>query len=267
MMESALYFGSVRHRRFRPAKHAFEYPLFMAFLDIDRIPVLMKASRLASYNRWNWASFYERDHFGDVQKPLRQRMQEDSARSGVQLPNGQIFLLTHLRYLGYNFNPVSFFYCFDREEKLQLILAEVNNTFGETQNYWLSAANQVATSENLRTYEFAKALHVSPFIGMDCRYRWKFTPPGESLLVQTNVAESDQTLFDGTLRLERRPWSAQWLRYALLHFPWVTAKTIAAIHWEALRLYLKAVPVVPHPGPGRFSTANKQHMGASWSIK
>jgi DUF1365 family protein len=76
MTESALYFGSLRHRRFRPAKHKFEYPLFMAFLDVDRIPLLMRTSRLASYNRWNWASFYEIDHFGDVRKPLRQRMED-----------------------------------------------------------------------------------------------------------------------------------------------------------------------------------------------
>ena len=158
MMESALYFGSVRHRRFRPTKHQFEYPLFMAFLDVEQIPALMQASRLASYNRWNWASFYEGDHFGDVRKPLRSRLEEDAAHHGLQLPAGQIFLLTHLRYLGYNFNPVSFYYCFDRDENLQLILAEVNNTFGETQNYWLSAKNQVESSGPGLSYQFAKAM-------------------------------------------------------------------------------------------------------------
>lgn len=267
MMESALYFGSVRHRRVRPAKHHFEYPLFMAFLDVDRIPALMRASRLASYNRWNWASFYESDHFGDVRKPLRQRMEEDAARNSVHLPDGQIFLLTHLRYLGYNFNPVSFYYCFDRAEKLRVILAEVNNTFGETQNYWLSAENQVAASEKARSFEFPKALHVSPFLGMACRYRWTFTPPGEFLVVQTKVAENGQPVFEGALNLERRPWSNAWIRYALLHFPWVTAKTIAAIHWEAARLYLKKVPIVPHPGAARFPAANTRHWGASWSTK
>lgn len=266
-MESALYFGSVRHQRFRPARHEFEYPLFMAFLDVERIPVLMQTSRLASYNRWNWASFHDSDHFGDVQKPLRQRMEEDAARQGVQLPGGQIFLLTHLRYLGYNFNPVSFFYCFDHKEELHAILAEVNNTFGETQNYWLSAANQVASSQKASSFEFAKTFHVSPFIGMDCRYHWTFTAPGDSLVVQTNVAEKHGPLFEGTLTLERRPWSAKWLRHALLRFPWVTAKTIAAIHWEAARLRLKKVPIVHHPGPGQFLAANTRHWGASWSNK
>lgn len=267
MIKSALYFGSIRHRRFRPAKHEFEYPLFMAFLDVERIPALMQVSRLASYNRWNWASFYESDHFGDVRQTLRQRLEEDAVRNGVQLPNGQIFLLTHLRYLGYNFNPVSFYYCFDREENLKLILAEVNNTFGETHNYWLSAANQTAASAQPLSYQFSKAFHVSPFIGMNGQYRWTFTRPGESLTVQTNLSENDQALFAGTLLLERRPWSAKWLRHALLQFPWVTVQTVAAIHWEAVRLYLKKVPVMHHPGPTHFSAVNTRHLGASWGIK
>src|SRR5271166_4408265 len=147
-MESAIYFGTLRHRRFRPACHEFTYPLFMAFLDVDCIPDLMQVSRLASYNSWNWASFNESDHFGDARRPLRERLAKDAAQHGVSLPNGKIFLLTHLRYLGYNFNPVSFFYCYDREDKLQIIMAEVNNTFGETENYWLTPSVERPAGEN-----------------------------------------------------------------------------------------------------------------------
>jgi DUF1365 family protein len=227
----------------------------------------MQTSLLSGYNRWNWASFYDVDHFGDVRKPLPERIEEDALRHGLRLPDGKIFLLTHLRYLGYNFNPVSFYYCFDSDEQLRMILAEVNNTFGETQNYWLSPANQVAATEKARSYQFPKTFHVSPFMGMDCRYHWTFTPPEESLVIQTNVAENHEALFDSTLRLERRPWSAKSIRYALLRFPWVTAKTIAAIHWEAARLYFKKVPVVRHPGPGRFTPVNQPHRGASRSNK
>ena len=266
-MESAIYFGSLRHRRFRPARHEFTYPLFMAFLDVDRIPELMQVSRLSSYNRWNWASFSEADHFGDPQKTLRQRLADDAARHGHQLPDGKIFLLTHLRYLGYNFNPVSFFYCHDANGRLQLIMAEVKNTFGETQNYWLSAACQSGHSHRSISYSFPKSFHVSPFISMACDYHWTFTLPGDSLTVQTNADENNQAVFDGTLSLTRRPWTAQWLRYALVRFPWVTAKTIAAIHFEAVRLYLKKVPVVHHPGPGHFVPANTRPVGASWSIE
>jgi DUF1365 family protein len=108
---------------------------------------------------------------------------------------------------------------------------------------------------------------VSPFISMACDYLWTFTDPGESLVVQTNVDENNQLIFDGTLKLTRRPWSAQWLRHALTRFPWVTAKTVAAIHFEAARLYLKKVPVVHHPGPGNFTPANTRPVGASWSIE
>ena len=266
-MESSIYFGTLRHRRFRPARHEFTYPLFMAFLDVDRIPELMGVSRLASYNRWNWACFSEKDHFGDPRKSLRQRLAEDAATHGCELPDGKIFLLTHLRYLGYNFNPVSFFYCHDSNDGLQLIMAEVKNTFGETQNYWLTARCQTGGSDAARSYEFGKKFHVSPFISMACDYLWTFTDPGESLVVQTNVDEDNQLVFDGTLKLTRRPWSAQWLRYALTRFPWVTGKTVAAIHLEAVRLYLKKVPVVHHPGPGNFAPANTRPVGASWSIE
>ena len=266
-MESAIYFGTLRHRRFRPARHEFTYPLFMAYLDVDRIPDLMQVSRLASYNGWNWSSFNETDHFGDARKPLRERLAEDAAQHGVNLPEGRIFLLTHLRYLGYNFNPVSFFYCHDVDGRLQLIMAEVKNTFGETQNYWLSSACQIGASDTSRSYEFDKTFHVSPFMSMACSYHWTFTSPGASLTVQTNVAENNQSVFDGTLKLARRPWSALWLRYALMRFPWVTAKTVAAIHLEAARLWLKKVPVVHHPGHGHFSPANTRPVGASWSIE
>jgi len=146
-------------------------------------------------------------------------------------------------------------------------MAEVKNTFGETQNYWLSGAYQTRASDTSRSYEFDKTFHVSPFISMDCRYRWTFTAPDEDLTVQTNVAENNNSVFDGTLKLTRRPWSAKWLRYALMNFPWVTAKTVAAIHWEAVRLWLKKVPVVRHPGHESFTPANTRPVGASWSIE
>src|ERR1017187_4332541 len=100
-MKSVFYFGTLRHRRFQPARHEFSYGLFMAFLDIDRIPELTQISPFLSYNRWNWASFDERDHFGNLRLPLRQRLEVDAAEAGLALPVGPIYLLTHLRYLGY----------------------------------------------------------------------------------------------------------------------------------------------------------------------
>jgi hypothetical protein len=245
-MESAVYFGTLRHRRFEPRRHEFSYPLFMAFLDIDRIPELMRESPFTSYNRFNWASFYECDHFGDPSVPLRRRLEADAAANGIELPDGPVLLLTHLRYLGYNFNPISLFYCFNRQGEVETILAEVNNTFGESHNYWLSARNH-EPGKKPHVFRRPKLMHVSPFMPMELDYRFVLPPPGSRLVAHMDTLAGGRATFDATLRLRREPWSAPAIHSALLRFPWVTAKVIAAIHWEALKLYLKKVPVFTHP--------------------
>src|SRR5215467_3550936 len=218
----------------------------MASLDIDRIPELMSISPFTSHNRWNWASFYDADHFGDLRYSLRERLARDAHEHGTELPDGRIFLLTHLRYLGYNFNPVSFFYCYDQQDRLSKILAEVNNTFGETHNYWLDQRNASVNGRaaNSAHYRFRKEFHVSPFLQMDCEYQWTFTEPKDSLLIQTNSLRGGQPLFDATLKLEAQEWTARNLHRVLLRHPWMTVKVIAGIHWQAIRLWGKRVPVV-----------------------
>jgi len=218
----------------------------MAFIDIDRIPELMRVSRLLGHNRFNWASFDDRDHFGDPAIPLRKRLEDDALRAGVDLPSGPIFLLTHLRYLGYNFNPVSFFYCYGEDGTLETILTEVNNTFGETENYWLSSKNQLP-SRGTRRFASEKRMHVSPFMPMGLRYTFVLSEPGEDLTVHMNTIENDEVSFGATLRLVREPWSSSSVRRALIRHPWMTAKVVAAIHWEALKLWIKKLPVFPHP--------------------
>ena len=244
-MESALYVGKLRHRRFSPRPHSFSYPVFMAFLNIDRIPELMRVSPFAGYNRWSWTGYCERDHFGDPKKSLRERLVQDAASNGIILPDGPIFLLTHLRYLGYVFNPVSFYYCYDRNENLALLLAEVNSTFGESHNYWLTAANQ-RESTAAKRYETAKQMHVSPFMGMGLDYDWIFTPPGTRLVAHMNTVQGGKAFFDATLQLEHRSWTRRALHRTLLAYPFMTLHVIAGIHWEALKLWAKGVPVFTH---------------------
>jgi uncharacterized protein len=259
-MESALYLGKLRHRRFEPREHAFEYPVYMAFLDIDRLPELMSGSRFSSYNRWNWTGYDERDHFGDPTKPLRKRLEEDASRQGLTLPGGQIFLLTHLRYFGYVFNPVSFFYCYDRAGRLEMMLGEVNNTFGETHNYWLTSTNEEANASPKR-YRTVKRMHVSPFQGMELEYDWIFTPPGERLVAHMNTLKNGRANFDATLQLERRPWDAKHLVRALAAYPFITLRVIGGIHWEALRLWAKGVPVHTHPAKRERARAAEAAKG------
>lgn len=257
MIDAGIFVGTLRHRRFAPTPHAFTYPLFMALLDIDRLPDLMRVSRLTSYNRWNWASFDDRDHLGDPQRPLRERLVADALRAGIDVPAGRILLLTHLRYFGYCFNPVSFFYCFDPEGTLRLVLAEVRNTFGGRHNYWLRPD---ISSRTFRAAA-AKSLYVSPFMPVDIDYTFAFTPPASRLVAHMGTRREGSVLFDATLSLERRPWTALEIRRALLRQPAMTATVIAGIHWQGLRLWGKGVPVVPRltrDGQGERATDHLQ---------
>jgi hypothetical protein len=231
---SGVCVGTLRHRRFTPVRHEFTYPLFMALLDIDRIDELMAVSRVTSRNRFNWATFADRDHLGDPSRSLRERVAADAAGSGLVLPPGRVLLLTHLRYLGYCFNPVSFFYCHDACGRLQLVLAEVNNTCGGRHRYWVRPHDRAA-----------KAMYVSPFIEPDVEYSFDFSAASASLVAHMEVIRKGAALFDATLRLERREWNAREIQRALLRHPAMTAAVIGGIHWEALKLWWKGVPVVP----------------------
>jgi DUF1365 family protein len=245
-----LYVGSIRHRRFAPRAHQFRYPIFMALLDVDRLRESMALSRLTSYNRWNWATFDERDHLGDPSRPLRERLRASAWEAGHSLPDGPIYLLTHLRYAGYVFNPISLFYCHRRDGDLRLVLAEVSNTYGGRQEYWLRP--EEAAGRRFRA-SAAKSLYVSPFMELEADYRFVLTPPGRSLVAHIDVTRparggsNPDRVLDATLTLRHRPWTAQTVRAALLRFPLMTAKVTAAIHWEALRLWLKGLPTIPLP--------------------
>jgi DUF1365 family protein len=248
-----LYVGTIRHRRFTPRPHDFEYRLFMVLLDVDGIEQAMTASRLTSYNHWNWASFHDSDHVGDPSQPLRTRLRASAEAHGLSLPDGPILLLTHLRYAGYIFNPISIFYCLDSGGALRRVLADVRNTYGGRRLYWLQPADPAA--HRFRAVA-DKTLCVSPFMASGVSYEFLLTPPGDAMVAHMNVhrqaprgdaVASGERVFDATLSLERRPWTAATIRRALLRFPWMTAKVTAAIHFEALRLYLKGLPVVPRP--------------------
>lgn len=243
---SGLYAGTITHRRYAPKAHEFRYSLFMALLEIDRIDELMAVSPLTSRNRWNVSSFYDRDHIGDASLSLRDRVRASAAATGRTLPDGPIYLLTHLRYAGYVFNPISIYYCFDREYALQSVLADVRNTYGGRRSYWLDPADRAAHRFRALT---DKTLYVSPFMEMDLQYEFLLTPPGSALVVHMNVArrETREKVFDATLDLEFRPWTAGTIHRTLAHYPLMTAKVIGGIYLEAMRLRLKGLRQIPAP--------------------
>jgi DUF1365 family protein len=245
----AIYVGTLRHRRFRPRPHAFTYQIFMVLVDVDRIDEQMRVSAFTSVNRFNWASFNDRDHLGDPTQPLRARVAANAAEHGVVLPDGPLFLLTHLSYLGYAFNPISFYYCCDANGRVASVLCEVNSTFGEQCTYWLPAPGP--DGPKAFRHRTPKVMHVSPFMSMNVDYEFVVTPPDATVVAHMNTIERRDTeespYFDATLVLERRPWTARALRAQLMRHPWMSAKVIGAIHWEAFKLWLKGVPSHPHP--------------------
>jgi DUF1365 family protein len=223
----------------------------MVLVDIDRVHEQMALSWLTSVNRFNWASFDDKDHLGDPGVPLRQRVASDAARHGLTLPDGPIYLLTHLRYLGYNFNPISFYFCCDQANEVRLVMGEVHSTFGEQCTYWLGErARDDAPAFRAR---LPKTMHVSPFMGMEVDYEFIVTPPHDRLVAHMTTIDrtegTNQPFFDATLSLERRDWSAAAIRRELIRHPWMTAKVIGAIHWQAFRLWSKGLPYHPHPNP------------------
>lgn len=250
MSASCVYEGRVRHRRHRPVEHSFRYPIFMMYLDLDELPAVLDPYRLWSARGPALAWFRRTDFFGDPAVPLREAVLDAVAERTAQRPEGPVRLLTHLRYLGHSFNPVSFYYCFDSGgEHVEAVLAEVTNTpWGERHAYVLSRGQSggAVLSDSL-----GKDFHVSPFLGMDGRYEWRVSEPGPALSVHIASAEEGAPVFDATLSLERRELSRATLRRLLVRYPAASLAVVARIYLHALALKLKGVPVHRHPERAR----------------
>lgn len=246
-MNSAIYHGTVRHRRAHPVTHAFEQKLFMMYLDLDELPSLFDKRWLWSARRPAPAWFKRSDYLGGGGGPLSEAVRATAQRLTGRAPDGPIRVLTHLRYFGYVQNPVSFYYCFDKGTgRVSCILAEITNTpWNERHVYALEASDGSSACDI--PHDFGKSFHVSPFMPMDQNYSWRFSEPDETLSVFMRSMGETGALFDASLRLERTEIDGRSLAGALARYPLMTAQVVVGIYWQALRLRLKGTPYIEHP--------------------
>jgi DUF1365 family protein len=241
-VKSRIYEGWVLHRREAPRPHQFSYRLYLLYLDLGELDHVFEG-------RWLWSTagpavawFRRQDHFGPAQQDLGEAVRDLVRRELGRPVAGPIRLLTHLRYFGYCMNPVSFYYCWDRDdETVEAVVAEVSNTpWGETHCYVIDMIQSGHA-------KFRKSFHVSPFMAMDQEYRWRLSRPGATLSVSMQNVESGRRLFSASMALRARDISGAQLARVLVRYPLVTAKVVGAIYWQALRLWIKGTPFHDHP--------------------
>tara|TARA_B100001996_G_scaffold297749_1_gene238140 strand:+ start:17 stop:787 length:771 start_codon:yes stop_codon:yes gene_type:complete len=237
---SCIYSGFVTHRRFKPKRHLFNYKTFSLLIDLSEIENLEKKIKFFSYNKFNILSFYNVDHGPRDGSSLIDWVKKNLRDAQINIGLGSIKLLCYPRFFGYVFNPLSIFYCYDENLRLKAILYEVKNTFNEQHTYVFPAS----TSSNLILHKCNKKFYVSPFMEMKTFYNFRLLNPGKILNVFIKQSDNRGTLLTACQVGKRIEITNKNLLYQFLRHPLMSFKVIAAIHFEALRLWLKGVKFV-----------------------
>jgi DUF1365 family protein len=243
---SCIYEGTIRHRRHEPVRHELRHPIALLFVDLGELPVVLDRHPLWSARRRAFGRLRRADHLGDPSQPLDAAVRDVVEAASGARPAGPVRLLTQPRTFGHGFTPVSFYYCYEPGgERVRAVVAEVTNTpWGERHAYVLAGDRDGRALQG----GLQKAFHVSPFMGMDHRYRWRVVEPGRELLVHIEAERAGRRAFDATLTLRRRELDAHALNRLLWRYPAAPLVGQARIYAHALRLALKGAPYFPHPG-------------------
>lgn len=248
--------GRVQHTRLSPKKHHFSYRLSMMLFDLAEMPSLFSQRRFWSLERFNLASFYRADHLrggdADLESAARDRVEAFTGRR----PTGRISLLTQPRYFGYGFNPISLFFCNAKDSDcIETVMLEVHNTpWGEQQVYVLPLTKPADLNE-LIDMRFDKAMHVSPFMPMNLVYQLRIKQQQDRLGIALQCHKDDELIFRAGMNLDKRLATARNMNRILWSYPLMTLHIVCAIHWQALRLWLKGIKFIPHPKHNPKTTA------------
>ncbi|MCW5771219.1 MAG: DUF1365 domain-containing protein [Rhodospirillaceae bacterium] len=249
-MRSAIYRGTVMHARRRPVAHRFRYRIFTLLIDLDELPGLVRSLRWLSHNRFNVASVYDRDH--GAARPgesLRAWAERTLCAAGLDPPGGRIELLCFPRLFGYVFNPLSVWFCRDPAGRLAAVIYEVHNTFGGRHAYALPVSS--GGEGGAVAQHCGKEFYVSPFMPMDAQYSFRLKPPGDAFALVIREHGIEGEILRAAMSGRRRPLTGGELLKAVAAHPLMTLKVIAAIHWQALRLWRKGAPFHRNPAKRR----------------
>jgi DUF1365 family protein len=241
---AALYIGEVMHARLRPRQHRFTYRVMSLLIDLDRLDEADRQSHLFGVNRAALYSFHEADHGPRDGSPLRGYVQRLAVEHDIDLTSGHVRLLCYPRLFGFAFNPLSVYFCHRADGTLALMIYEVRNTFGGMHSYVLPVGAGELSAAGLRQSQ-EKTFYVSPFLEMAMRYRFRVKPPTDDVSLRILETDREGPLLAATFHGRRRPLTSRALLRTFLAIPLVTFKVVAAIHWEALRLWLKGARLVP----------------------
>jgi DUF1365 family protein len=262
---AALYFGEVMHARLKPMGHRFSYRVMSLLIDLDRLSEADLQSRLFGVNRAALYSFHEADHGERDGSPLRAYAQRCAAKHEIDLAGGRVWLLCYPRLLGYTFNPLSVYFCYRADGALALLIYEVRNTFGDIHAYVLPVKPGEISAAGIRQQQ-DKLFYVSPFVEMAMRYHFHLSPPGENVKLRILETDREIPLLAATFHGRRRALTTRALLRSFFALPLVSLKIVTAIHWEALRLWLKGARLVPRPNPATANAGNAASNTASNTV-
>ena len=236
---SVIYNGKVIHRRFKPKEHYFKYNVFSLLIDLDELEIIQNKIKIFSYNKFNIISFYETDHGPRDGTSLKRWIIKNLKDIGINNENIQIKLLCYPRIFGYAFNPLSVFFIYDQNSRLISILYEVKNTFGEQHTYIFRTDDNKTIKNNC-----SKKFHVSPFIEMECHYYFRVLKPSDKISVIIDQSDKNGKLLYASQDGKAKQLNEKNLLISYISHPLMTFKIIAAIHYEAFKLWLKGIKFV-----------------------